>query len=91
MLIGEIIQTLKTNKIFDDSLIIMTADHSWRQDPNPEYLSGAEICHVPLLIKFPQQAKAEAVDQRINLAEDLLTIIEQYRSPQTYLSRRETW
>ena len=57
---------------FDDSLLIVTSDHAWREDPAlPPYdLSAADgepfsaYKHVPLWIKAPGQTVGEVVDRR---------------------------
>lgn len=69
-IIGEIISTLRQSGKFDNSLIIMTSDHSWRMDP--DLLEGKlpkdEGRHVPLLIKFPHQKKSRETEQKLNTA-----------------------
>lgn len=56
-LIGEFMDRLKAAGKFDDALIILTSDHSWRMDYTRDgVLSDSdEVRHVPLIIKCPQQ------------------------------------
>ncbi len=65
--VGELIVALKTSKQFDDALIVMTSDHSWRRDPDLLGLPDEEWKrHVPLLIKLPQQQSPRAIDDPIS-------------------------
>lgn len=55
-IIGEIATSLKRKGLFDEALVILTSDHSWRRDP--DLLSSgqsSDLCHVPLLVKYPGQ------------------------------------
>lgn len=63
-LIGEIVTILKESGKFDNSLIVITSDHSWRPDPNvPSASSDPRRRHVPLFVKYPHQKKmAEITD-----------------------------
>jgi hypothetical protein len=59
--IGEIIATLKKSNKFDNSLIIMTTDHSWRFDPDYDKTDWRWMfaaCHIPLFIKMPHQNRS---------------------------------
>jgi len=67
--IGEIIVILKEANKFENSLIIMTSDHSWRFDPaydktNPWWIF--ERLHVPLFIKMPAQNRSLEIDSKFN-------------------------
>ena len=62
-LIGQIVQHLKNAGRYDNALLILTSDHSWRADQDPQYLSTLdEVTHVPLLIKLPHQKSSYSVD-----------------------------
>ena len=68
--IGQTIERLKQTGDFDRSLVIMTADHSWRVDP--AIAPGEEHRarrHVPLLIKLPGQTTARVLDTDVALDE----------------------
>jgi len=62
--IGQFTAALKRAGRFDDALVIMTSDHSWRHDP--DHLSGritGSLTHVPLFIKLPgQQRRFDVTD-----------------------------
>ena len=65
--IGEIISNLKASKNYDNSLIIMTSDHSWRFDPDydrREWQWIFEKLHVPLCIKLPGQTHSIEIDSK---------------------------
>ena len=60
-IIGELVDKLKSVGKYDQSLIIFTSDHAWREDPDQSVPiennidTISEIRHVPLIIKFPGQ------------------------------------
>jgi hypothetical protein len=61
--VGRIIDRLRSVGRFDNALIIMTSDHSWRNDPNfPRSLPAELVRHVPLIIKTPGQTRPETID-----------------------------
>jgi len=65
--IGEIISTLKQANKFDNSLIIMTSDHSLRYDPDyKKDNSLLEKHHIPLFIKMPYQKHSLEIDSKFN-------------------------
>lgn len=69
--IGEIISTLKESNRFDNSLIIMTSDHSLRYDPVYDntvclWVFGKERTHIPLFIKMPYQKRSIEIDSEFN-------------------------
>lgn len=64
-LIGEFMATLREAGTFDEAIIILTSDHSWRNDPAlPQAPSLDQLTHVPLLVKLPGQAQPSAVADR---------------------------
>jgi len=76
--IGEIISILKESNKFDNSLIIMTSDHSWRGDPDyTKDTSLLEKCHVPLFIKLPHQGCSIEINSKFSTSK-LGTIINKY-------------
>ena len=64
--IGDIIRTLREAGTFDASLIIFTADHGWRFDPDygkiDWYRWGIEMSRVPIFIKMPYQKRPIEID-----------------------------
>jgi hypothetical protein len=76
--IGEIISVLKESGNFDNSLIIMTSDHSWRKDPGYNKVRlTLKKCHVPLFIKFPYQDHSIKINSLFSTSK-LGTIINKY-------------
>jgi hypothetical protein len=72
--IVDIIYTLERTHQWDNSLLIFTGDHGWREDPmRPRAL--IENRHVPLFIKFPGQKKAQNIKERFDI-KNLKDIIE---------------
>lgn len=63
-LIGELVDTIKQAKNYDDALIIMTSDHTWRDDPSriTKQIDCPKTTHVPLIIKMPHQDRALSID-----------------------------
>jgi hypothetical protein len=57
-LVGGIVSELKAAGRFDGSLLILTSDHSWRQDPAVANPSPDELTHVPLILKLPGQTES---------------------------------
>ena len=65
--IGEIITELKKANKFENSLIIMTSDHSWRKDT--DYRKNKLVMekrHVPLFIKMPYQKHSIEINSKFN-------------------------
>lgn len=63
--VGELTQAMKEAGRFDDAMLILTSDHSWRYDPDRETtLQNEALTHVPLIIKFPGQTAGFAVNDR---------------------------
>ncbi len=69
--IGEFLDELRRSGTFDESMIVMTSDHSWRQD----YMAGGKLIdseqlrRVPLFIKLPGQQESVRVDAKFPLVE----------------------
>jgi hypothetical protein len=63
--IGQIVQVMRESGRFDDALLIVTSDHSWRFDPARK--TGkvkSPLTHVPLLVKLPGQHESVSVTER---------------------------
>jgi hypothetical protein len=79
-LLGELMARLRSLDQFDDSLIVLVADHGAafrvnqpRRALSPENL--ADILRVPLLIKAPHQARARLVDQPVMTIDIVPTLL----------------
>jgi hypothetical protein len=63
-LIGEIVETLRADNNFDDALLIMTADHGWRQDSDQEILQIPDFKkRVSLIVKLPGEKTGHVIDK----------------------------
>jgi hypothetical protein len=67
-LLGELLDRLRREKLFDDALIIVTADHGAAFKPGESHRgmtasNAAEIQTVPMLVKLPRQRQG-AVNER---------------------------
>lgn len=68
--VGEIVEHLRAKGRFDEALIVLTSDHSWRRDPQlPTTPNAPERRHVPLLIKFPGQREPQESWEPMELSE----------------------
>jgi arylsulfatase A-like enzyme/Flp pilus assembly protein TadD len=79
--LGKLIASLRTNKLYDDALIVVASDHGKSLGAHGEETSGVflydETIHVPLLLKFPQnQNAARRVTARARLVDVAPTILE---------------
>ena len=66
--LGKIVEELKRSGKFDDALIIMTADHSWRPDPmekEPNWVIDPSRRRVPLVIKLPHQQSGRLLSKTV--------------------------
>jgi arylsulfatase A-like enzyme len=59
--VGEIVGVLERAGRFDDATLILTSDHTWRNDPATPRLQEDDLMHVPLILKRPGQASAESI------------------------------
>ena len=78
-LLGELLEGLRARGLWDDALVIITADHGisfrqgeWVRDASPA--NFVDIANVPLFVKAPGQAAAR-VDERAASAVDLLPTV----------------
>lgn len=88
--IGEIISVLKKANKFENSLIIMTSDHSWRRDS--DYGESRLIwkkSHIPLFIKFPYQDYSINIESRFSTLK-LGTVINKYLDGDFDLAKAKT-
>ena len=77
--LGAILDKLEETDLFDDALIVVTADHGFafhkgcsRRDPQSQNLS--DLIPVPLLIKYPHQQSGEVSDRNVETIDILPTV-----------------
>jgi hypothetical protein len=78
-LIGELVERLKATGIYEESLIIITADHgvSFRSGDSRRYLTKtnySDIVRVPLFIKVPNQREGITSDRNVETIDILPTV-----------------
>src|SRR5690606_6988824 len=66
LVIGQFLDAMREDGMFDQATIVITSDHSWRLDATSEgkLHDGEEVRHVPLFIKLPGQTTAGRVSQK---------------------------
>jgi hypothetical protein len=79
--IGRLIDGLRESGRFDDTLIVLVADHGIAFTPgeDPRVLSGKNahgVLPVPLIIKAPHQTEGRVVGRRVSTLDVLPTILE---------------
>ena len=79
--VGKLIAILRTRKLFDDALLVITSDHGASLGAHGEDRPGVflydETLHVPLLAKLPQnQDAAKRVHTKVALVNIAPTILE---------------
>lgn len=78
-LLGELLEKLRAEGLYDSSLIIVTADHGVSFRPNVhrrtvEKQSMGEVMPVPLLVKLPNQEEGTVIDRWVETIDILPTI-----------------
>ena len=78
-LLGELLDRMERERIYDDSLLIVTADHGIAFEPGlakrmvePETIG--QLAHVPLFVKRPRQRKSAISNNPVELADVVPTI-----------------
>ena len=67
-LIGRVIGDLRAAGLYERSLIVVTADHSWKVEPDARFRQGSDwAIRVPLLLKLPGQRHPMKVEERVCL------------------------
>jgi hypothetical protein len=62
--LGELIKALQDAGRFDQALVVITSDHTWREEKDSTILAHADApLRVPLLIKWPGQQRPMVSDQ----------------------------
>jgi arylsulfatase A-like enzyme/Tfp pilus assembly protein PilF len=78
--VGELIKELKARGLYDGTVIAITADHGESLGAHGEDTHGIflydETIHVPLLIKLPKAAVVKRVDERVELADIMPTLLQ---------------
>ena len=79
--VGNLIDALRAQKLFDDALIVVTSDHGQSLAAHGEDTHGVflydETIHVPLVLKLPQnQTAGKHVQGRVGLVDIAPTILE---------------
>jgi arylsulfatase A-like enzyme len=79
--VGLFLDALKTKGLFDDSLIIIMADHGENMTDHTNYFSHGDnlynsLLHVPLIIKFPGQTDGLVVDEYVRTIDALPTVLD---------------
>lgn len=85
-LVGVLIEELKTRKLWDETLLIVTSDHGEEMDEHGGWLHDQsayeELMHVPLVIRFPQSEHAgRRVKRPVSLTALPATIFDYLDSP----------
>ncbi|MGH3921328.1 MAG: sulfatase-like hydrolase/transferase [Pseudonocardiaceae bacterium] len=92
--IGRVVGALEAARMFDDALIILTADHGEEHLEHGAMLAHGrtlyrELVHVPLIMKLPDGASAgTVVDQPVQLIDLMPTILDAAGCPRTDLAGR---
>ena len=78
-LLGEIIDTLKEQEVFEHSLVIVSADHgeSFRENTRPRRFSlenARDTLPVPLFVKLPGQSTAQVNDRVVETVDIAPTV-----------------
>jgi arylsulfatase A-like enzyme len=78
--LGRLFEGLKTLGLYDNSVIIVTADHGEgfyeHEDWQHANLLYDEVLHVPLVVKWPNRARTGEVESLVNLLDIFPTILE---------------
>jgi hypothetical protein len=63
-LIGDIVDALRKAGKFDEAMLIITSDHGWRLDPDPEIQKIPSFKRrVPLIVKLPGETTGQIIDK----------------------------
>ncbi|TGM48134.1 sulfatase [Leptospira biflexa] len=88
---GEMVGYLKEKELYDEAIIILTADHGEalyedvHGQGHGEHLRGEAVTHVPFMIKFPKSYQTSSLDQNfygITSSVDLVpTLLDYFEIP----------
>ena len=81
-LVGQLMDRLRESGIFDDALVVVTADHGYAFDENDPWRGVSEdnlheILWTPLFVKAPGQTEGEIDDRNVNTTDILPTIADE--------------
>jgi arylsulfatase A-like enzyme/MFS family permease len=83
--LGLLFEKLKSLKIFDNTLIIVTADHGEAfGEHNFMYHKSSlyeEIIHIPLVIKYPYSSRRGLVEKQVSLVDLMPTVLAYLNCP----------
>ena len=71
--LGQLVDTLKSRGLWDESLLVISSDHNWREDlisngsKKPGY--NSKVRHVPLFIKYPGQREPRLETNTFSMTE----------------------
>ncbi len=86
--LGELLDDLRARGLYDDTLVIVTADHGEELFDHGGFSHGYslhdEVLHVPLLVKLPGQREAAVVDEPVSLADIYPTVADVLGVPVPY-------
>lgn len=74
---GKFVDFLKNNKMYDNTIIILTADHGFQDKASLKPLSETKI-HIPLIIHLPGQKKGKRLStlaEQVDLAPTILDLL----------------
>jgi arylsulfatase A-like enzyme len=78
--IGQLVDWLKRENLYDNTMLIVTADHGESFGERRLFLHGnslyANLLHVPLLVKYPHSAHAGLVETPVSLIDIFPTVIQ---------------
>jgi hypothetical protein len=68
MVLDGLLERIRRRGRYDESTIVLTSDHTWREDPSLPLGDARKWSHVPLLIKLPRQTGRVEVDGPLTLS-----------------------
>lgn len=77
-LLGDLISTMRASGTWDDSLVVVVADHGanfgegHQRSPNAQSIT--EVARVPLFVKFPGATQGEVIDEAVTVLDVLPTV-----------------
>jgi arylsulfatase A-like enzyme len=76
--VGQLVDWLKRQNLYDNTMIVVTADHGEAFGEKRLFLHGnslyANLLHVPLLVKYPRSAHAGVIDTPVSLIDVFPTV-----------------
>jgi arylsulfatase A-like enzyme len=70
MVLGQAVATLRESGAFDRVRLVVTSDHSWTKERDPNFSSAPDSeLRVPLVVKHPYQREGRMSDERVEVME----------------------